>query len=58
MPDFECGCQASACRGTVRGTDYLQPFVDEYGEHVSDYVARARRARGRPEPDLRVVAED
>jgi len=45
MPDFECGCEASVCRGTVRGEDYLQPFVSRYGEHVSDYVRRHRRLR-------------
>lgn len=43
MPAFECGCGAEACRGVVRGTDHLEPFVERYGEHVSDYVRRARR---------------
>ncbi len=44
MPAFECRCGAPECRGIVRGTDYLEPFVERYGEHVSDYVRRRRRA--------------
>jgi D-alanine-D-alanine ligase len=46
MPDFECHCQAPNCRGIVRGSDYMQPFVAKYGRHVSDYVwaKRAERA--------------
>lgn len=43
MPAFECACDAPVCRETIRGTDYLDDFVDRYGEHVSDYV-RAKRA--------------
>jgi hypothetical protein len=27
---------------TIRGTDYLEPFMERYGDHVSDYV-RTRR---------------
>ena len=46
MPDFECDCGADGCRGTVRGTDYLQPFVDRYWSHVSDYVRRRRAGHG------------
>lgn len=42
MPDFSCTCGADNCRGTIRGSDFLQPFVSHYGSHVSDYV-RARR---------------
>lgn len=46
MQDFECHCGAAACRKIVRGADHLAPWVSErYGEHVSDYVRRARRAR-------------
>jgi D-alanine-D-alanine ligase len=45
MPDFECGCEAPGCRGTVRGTDHLEPFVARYEGHVSDYVKR-KRERG------------
>ena len=44
MPSFECGCGADRCRGTIRGDDYLQPFVEEYGDHVSDYVRQKRGA--------------
>jgi D-alanine-D-alanine ligase len=42
MPSFACSCGASDCRGTIRGTDYLEPFVERYGEHISDYVRRRR----------------
>jgi D-alanine-D-alanine ligase-like ATP-grasp enzyme len=42
MPAFQCRCGAAACRGWVRGTDALQPFVARYGDHVSDYVRRRR----------------
>jgi D-alanine-D-alanine ligase len=44
MPSFECDCNAAECRGTIRGEDYLEDFVERYGDHVSDYV-RSRRAR-------------
>jgi D-alanine-D-alanine ligase-like ATP-grasp enzyme len=47
MPDFECDCGSGGCRGTIRGSDLLRPFVDRYGPHVSDYVRR-RRADRRP----------
>ena len=42
MQAFACSCGADACRGVIRGTDHLQPFAEQYGEHVSDYV-RAKR---------------
>lgn len=43
MEPFACRCGADGCRGVVRGTDHLEAFVAErYGEHVSDYVRRAR----------------
>lgn len=42
MPDFRCTCGADSCRGTIRGTDHLAPFVDRYGDHVSEYVRRKR----------------
>jgi D-alanine-D-alanine ligase-like ATP-grasp enzyme len=45
MPDFACHCGAAACRGVIRGTDYLEPFVDRYQGHVTDWVARERAAR-------------
>ncbi|MDP2479174.1 MAG: hypothetical protein Q8W51_11825 [Candidatus Palauibacterales bacterium] len=44
MPAFECACGSEACRGIVRGTDCLEPFVERYGEHVSDYVRCKRSA--------------
>ncbi len=44
MPAFDCRCETAACRGTVRGTDYLQDFVDRYEGHVSDHVRRKRAA--------------
>ncbi len=47
-PDFECACGSEACRGTIRGWDYLEDFVERYGEHVSDYVRRKRAALARP----------
>ncbi len=50
MQAFECACGASGCRGVVRGTDYLEEFVDEYGNHVSDHVRRKRAARARGGP--------
>jgi D-alanine-D-alanine ligase len=42
MPDFACTCESASCRRIVRGTDHLQPFLDRYGGHVSDYVRRRR----------------
>jgi D-alanine-D-alanine ligase len=44
LPMFECRCGAGSCRGTVRGTDYRQPFLERYGEHVSAYVRDKRAA--------------
>lgn len=46
MPEFECACGAPECRGTIRGTDHLEPFVARYGDHVSDYVRRKRESGG------------
>jgi D-alanine-D-alanine ligase len=43
---FPCDCQSPACRGTIRGTDHLSPAMGRYGDHVSDYVRRARAAAG------------
>jgi hypothetical protein len=37
-------CEAPECRKIIRGTDYLQPFVDRYEGHVSDYVRQKRSA--------------
>jgi len=46
MPEFACSCGARECRRTIRGTDYRQPFMDRYGEHVSDYVRTKRLVEG------------
>jgi D-alanine-D-alanine ligase len=46
MPEFTCTCEAPECRKIIRGTDYLQPFVDRYEGHVSDYVNQKRSASG------------
>mmetsp|Transcript_24213 Transcript_24213/g.61589 ORF Transcript_24213/g.61589 Transcript_24213/m.61589 type:complete len:672 (-) Transcript_24213:441-2456(-) len=44
MREFTCRCGAPNCRGTVRGTDYLAPWVGTmYAGHTSDYVAAKRR---------------
>jgi len=42
MQTFTCHCGSSECRGTVTGTDYLQKFLEKYGNHVSDYVRSKR----------------
>jgi D-alanine-D-alanine ligase-like ATP-grasp enzyme len=44
LQEFACSCGSPDCRGKIRGTDYLQPFIDRYGGHISDYV-RTRRKR-------------
>lgn len=52
MPDFECACGTAQCRGTIRGTDHLEDFVERYAGHVSDYVRRRRAAAGAEGADL------
>lgn len=42
MRDFDCTCGAPTCRGVIRGDDYRQPFIAQYGSHVSDYVRSKR----------------
>jgi D-alanine-D-alanine ligase len=42
MPLFECHCDSPTCRGIIRGTDYLEPFVKHYGGHTSPYVSGKR----------------
>jgi len=42
MDDFVCHCGTKKCRRVVRGTDYLEDFVERYGYHVSDYVKTKR----------------
>ena len=46
LSPFDCTCGASKCRGRVREDDHLQPFLDRYGDHVSDYVREKRRNPG------------
>jgi D-alanine-D-alanine ligase-like ATP-grasp enzyme len=43
LQPFACSCGALDCRRLIQGTDYLQPFIDRYGAHVSDYVRSKRR---------------
>lgn len=43
MLPFACHCGAERCRGVVRGSDHLLTELEEwYGDHLSDYVQRAR----------------
>jgi hypothetical protein len=42
MPLFECHCDSPTCRGIIRGTDYLEPFVKRYGGHLSAFVLQKR----------------
>jgi uncharacterized protein len=45
LEPFDCACRASACRGRIGPADHLDPaLVARYGDHVSDYVRRARPA--------------
>ncbi|HEX6203434.1 MAG TPA: SET domain-containing protein-lysine N-methyltransferase [Thermoanaerobaculia bacterium] len=46
MRAFPCACGAADCRGTIRGSDHLGPFVERYGDHVSDHVRRKREEAG------------
>jgi len=46
MLPFACACGAADCRGTIRGSDHLEPFVARYGDHVSDHVRRKREEAG------------
>jgi D-alanine-D-alanine ligase len=47
MPAFACKCHASECRGMIRGTDFTEPFMERYGDHVSDYIRRRRALAAR-----------
>jgi len=41
---FMCDCGSALCRGTIRGSDCLQPFVAErYGTRLSAFVRTLRR---------------
>ena len=43
MLAFACHCGAEACRGVIRGSDHLLTDLQQwYGDHVSDFVRRAR----------------
>jgi D-alanine-D-alanine ligase-like ATP-grasp enzyme len=43
MEAFTCECGSPRCRGVIRGSDHLEPWVEErYGAHVSPYVKQAR----------------
>ncbi len=46
MPDFDCACGAATCRGTIRGSDHLEPFLERYGSHVSGWVRERRQLVG------------
>lgn len=46
MQPFVCQCGAPDCRGEIRATDHLAPFVERYGDHLSDYVHTKRQALG------------
>lgn len=46
MEEFTCHCGSPACRGTIRGTDYDQPFLSLYESHLSDFI-RAKRNSSR-----------
>jgi D-alanine-D-alanine ligase len=49
MKEFECKCGSRECRGVIRPTDHVAPWLEErYGDHVSDYVRRARRSVRKP----------
>lgn len=42
MPLFECHCDSPTCRGIIRGTDFLEPFVKHYRDHTSPFVSGKR----------------
>ena len=44
MDSFKCHCRSRKCRKVIRGTDYLEDFVERYGDHLSDYVKVKRLA--------------
>jgi len=46
LAPFVCTCGAGSCRGEVRGDDHLQPFMDRYGSHLSDFVRQKRNGSG------------
>jgi D-alanine-D-alanine ligase len=46
MTEFRCSCGSRECRRVIRGNDYTQPFIERYGDHVSDYVRTKRLVEG------------
>ncbi len=50
MDAFDCHCGSRKCRKVIRGTDYLEDFVERYGDHVSDYVKTKRLEASRRQP--------
>jgi len=44
LQPFTCKCSAPNCRGVIRGSDYRESFIEQYGDHVSDYVRTRRRS--------------
>jgi hypothetical protein len=42
LEEFACACGSPKCRGVIRGTDYREPFIERYGDHLSDYVRNKR----------------
>jgi D-alanine-D-alanine ligase len=45
LAPFSCECGAAACRGEIREDDHLQPFLERYGSHISDFVKQKRNGR-------------
>jgi len=53
MKDFPCQCGTSACRGVIRGTDFLLPEIRaRYAGHVSSYVSTEWRRAPLPAFEL------
>jgi len=46
LAPFDCLCGTKKCRGRVHEEDHLQPFIERYGDHISDYVRMKRKERG------------
>lgn len=55
--DFECGCGAGNCRGTVTGNDWMLPELQiAYRGYFSPYLARRISARVRTGAERRAFA--
>jgi len=51
MREFTCQCGSVNCRGRVKGTDYLEPWLDTmYSGHMSDYVSTTRAKKAAHPP--------